>query len=78
MEMPNPKFAPLPQWCAISGMSRTGSYNALGRGDLKAIKVGSRTLIDVDAGLAWLRSLPPARIRAPNAERRLLGCECGQ
>jgi hypothetical protein len=67
MEMPNPKFAPLPQWCAISGMSRTGSYNALGRGDLKAIKVGSRTLIDVDAGLAWLRSLPPARIRAPNA-----------
>jgi hypothetical protein len=67
MEMPNPKFAPLPQWCAISGMSRTGSYNALGRGDLKAIKVGSRTLIDVDAGLAWLRSLPPARVRAPNA-----------
>jgi hypothetical protein len=67
MEMPNPKFAPLPQWCALSGMSRTASYNALGRGDLKAIKVGTRTLIDVDAGLAWLRSLPAAQIRAPRA-----------
>jgi hypothetical protein len=67
MEIPNPKFAPLPQWCAISGMSRTASYNALGRGDLKAIKVGARTLVDVDAGLAWLRSLPAAQIRAPKA-----------
>jgi hypothetical protein len=67
MEMPNPKFAPLAQWCMISGMSRTATYNALGRGDLKAIKVGSRTLLDVEAGLAWLRSLPSAQIRAPRA-----------
>ena len=67
MNPPTPKFAPFPQWCALSGMSRTASYNALGRGDLKAIKVGTRTLIDVDAGLDWLRSLPPAQIRAPRA-----------
>lgn len=67
MDTPTPKFAPLPQWCALSGMSRTATYNALGRGDLKAIKVGSRTLLDVEAGLAWLRSLPPAQIRAPKA-----------
>jgi hypothetical protein len=65
--MDAPKFAPLPRWCSISGMSRTASYNALGRGDLKAIKCGNRTLIDVDAGLAWLRSLPPAQVRAPRA-----------
>jgi hypothetical protein len=67
MNVPSPKFAPLPQWCVISGMSRTATYNALGRGDLKAIKVGSRTLVDVEAGLAWLRSLPAAQIRAPRA-----------
>jgi hypothetical protein len=65
MDIPTPKFAPLPQWCAISGMSRTATYNALGRGDLKAIKIGSRTLLDVDTGLAWLRSLPAAQVRAP-------------
>jgi hypothetical protein len=67
MNMPTPKFAPLPHWCALSGMSRTATYNALGRGDLRAIKIGTRTLLDVDAGLAWLRSLPPAQIRAPKA-----------
>jgi hypothetical protein len=67
MNVHTPKFAPLPQWCALSGMSRTATYNALGRGDLKAIKIGTRTLLDVDAGLAWLRSLPAAQIRAPKA-----------
>lgn len=67
MNAPNPKFAPIPQWCAISGMSRTATYNALGRADLKAIKIGSRTLLDVDAGLAWLRSLPAAQVRPPKA-----------
>jgi hypothetical protein len=65
MNVSTPKFAPLPAWCALSGMSRTASYNALGRGDLKAIKVGARTLVDVDAGLAWLHSQPAAQIRAP-------------
>ena len=67
MNAANPKFAPIPRWCAISGMSRTATYNALGRGDLKAVKVGSRTLLDVEAGLSWLQSLPPAQIRAPKA-----------
>ena len=55
-----PKFAPLRHWCEISGMTRTSTYWALARGDLRAIKQpgGRRTLIDVDHGLAWLRSQP--------------------
>lgn len=60
-----PKFAQLPTWLALSGMNRSATYLALGRGDLKAVKAGKTLLIDVEAGLAWLRSLPPARIRAP-------------
>ena len=67
MNVNNPKFAPVQQWCAMSGMSRTSTYNALGRGDLKAIKVGTRTLLDVEAGLAWLRAQPAAQIRSSNA-----------
>lgn len=67
MNLPEPKFAPVPQWCVISGMSRTASYNALGCGHLKAIKVGARTLVDVEAGLKWLRSQPAAQIRPPKA-----------
>jgi hypothetical protein len=35
---------------------------ALGRGDLKATKYGTRTPIDVEAGLAWLASMPQACI----------------
>jgi hypothetical protein len=49
----------------LSGMKRTSCYNAIARGDLKAIKLGKRTLIDVEAGLAWLRSLPAPQIRGP-------------
>ncbi len=59
-----PKYAPLPHWCVLSGMTRTATYIALSKGDLRAIKQpgGRRTLIDVDHGLAWLRSQPLAEI----------------
>jgi hypothetical protein len=45
-------------------MGRSVVYEALARGDLRAVKCGARTLIDVDHGLAWLRSLPPAKATA--------------
>jgi hypothetical protein len=66
MSNPSPKFATIENWGTISGMSRRVIYEKLGTGELKAIKAGTRTLIDVDAGLIWLRSLPPAKIRAPS------------
>jgi hypothetical protein len=46
-------------------MSRTGTYNALAQGWLRAIKQGAKTLIDVDHGLEWLRSQPEATFRPP-------------
>lgn len=55
-----PVYGTLPTWCRLSGMGRTATYIALSEGRLKAIKLGSRTLIDVHDGLAWLRTLPPA------------------
>jgi hypothetical protein len=61
--MSEPKYAPIPGWCAISGMSRTATYDALVHGHLKAIKAGRRTLIAVEPGLAWLQSLPQATFR---------------
>ena len=64
-----PKYAPLTTWLALSGMTRTATYAALGSGDLHAIKQpgGRRTLIDVEHGLAWLRSQPPVMLRAAKA-----------
>ena len=60
-----PKFATIDGWCPLSGMGRRVVYDEIGLGNIKAIKVGARTLIDVGAGLAWLRSRPAANIRAP-------------
>jgi hypothetical protein len=53
---------------SISGMGRTATYEWLGRGALHSIKLGTRVLIDVEAGLAWLATLPPAQIAAPKAK----------
>jgi hypothetical protein len=50
-------------------MSRSSTYEALGRADLKAIKLGVRTLIDVEHGLAWLASMPAAEITTGRRRR---------
>lgn len=43
-------------------MRRSSTYDAIARGDLAAIKLGTRTLIDVEAGLTWLATMPRAQI----------------
>jgi hypothetical protein len=50
-------------------MSRSTTYEALGRGELRAIKLGVRTLIDVEHGLAWLGSMPVAQISTGRSRR---------
>jgi predicted DNA-binding transcriptional regulator AlpA len=57
-----PKFVTIPGWTLLTGQSRTSIYASLAKkNELRAIKLGKRTLIDVDHGLAWLRSLPQAK-----------------
>ena len=58
----SPKYATISTWRELTGQSRTSTYEALADGKLRAIKLGKRTLIDVEHGLAWLRSLPAAQI----------------
>jgi hypothetical protein len=69
--VPSPRFCTIATGSAISGMGRRATYDALGRGDLRAVKVGTRTLIDCESGLAWLGSLQPAKIRPPRRQRPL-------
>lgn len=64
-----PKFGTIDTWIALSGMGRRSTYDELGRGNLKAVKAGSRTLINIEAGLQWISSLPAARIRAPKSRK---------
>ena len=63
------KFGTIDTWIALSGMGRRATYDALGRGDLRAVKVGTRTLINIEKGLAWLESLPLAQIRPQKARK---------
>jgi excisionase family DNA binding protein len=60
-----PKYCSITQLCALTGMGRRTVYDLLGSGDLRAIKLGAKTLVDVEYSLAYLRSRPPAAIRPP-------------
>ena len=66
---PQPVFASIERWCAISGMGKTTTYQLLAADKLRAIKLGRRVLVDVEHGLRFLRSLPSADIRLPNSRR---------
>ena len=65
-----PVYATISIWSQLTGMGRSTTYEALGRGDLRAIKLGTRTLIDVPHGLTWLAGLPAASVRLHGASRR--------
>jgi hypothetical protein len=65
-----PAFATIAVWTLLSGLSRRTTYNLLGLGLLHSHKRGNTTLIDVDHGLNYLRSLPPAKIKAPKPTRQ--------
>ncbi|MDB5583368.1 MAG: DNA-binding protein [Bradyrhizobium sp.] len=41
-----------------SRVGRTKIYELIARGDIKAIKIGRRTLIRADSARAWLDGLP--------------------
>ncbi len=57
----SPKFVTIAGWTLLTGQSRTSIYDSLQKNQLRAIKLGKRTLIDVDHGIAWLKSLPEAK-----------------
>jgi hypothetical protein len=66
-ETATPVFVTIPSWCQLVGMSRSATYQALARGDLRAKKIGARTLINFASGLAWINGLPDATIRPAKA-----------
>lgn len=65
-----PKYAPLPAWGILSGIGRSKTYEMLGEGTLRAIKVGGRLLIDVEHGLSVLAAMPQAEIHVASRAKR--------
>jgi hypothetical protein len=70
-EVDRPKYMSISDWTHFAGMGTTSIYAALASGDLKAIKVGRKTLIDVEHGLAWLSERPAWTPTGPVSRRRV-------
>ena len=49
-------------FCEWSGVGRSKTYQEIGAGRLRAVKVGKRTLITGPAALRWRDNLEPAVI----------------
>ena len=55
--------APIRQACAISGLSRSGIYRAAAAGQIRLIKNGRSSLVDMASVREYLAGLPRADIR---------------
>jgi hypothetical protein len=62
-----PAYAPIPEACDLSGMSRSAIYRAAGAGQIVMRKLGRSALVDMASLKGFLDSLPAARIAAPAA-----------
>jgi len=56
---------------AVSGLSRSAIYREAGVGNIKLLKLGRTTLVEMKSVRAFLAGLPAARIRAPRHAHRL-------
>ena len=58
---PPPIYATVQNFCTMTGISRSTLYEALRDGKVMARKIGTRTLISVKSGLAWIEQQPAYR-----------------
>jgi hypothetical protein len=56
-----------------SGVGRSSTYEAIARGDLRARKIGGRTLILIEDLVAWLQGTP-----IPPKKAKVDGTEAGE
>jgi excisionase family DNA binding protein len=62
-----PRYAPIPKACEILGFRRSKLYQLAGEGSIRVVKVGGRSLVDMEAALAFMARLPNASI-APSSK----------
>ena len=55
-ELPKVAYS-IPQFCEITTLGRSLTYEEIGKGNLRVVKVGRRTLIPASEVERWLRRL---------------------
>jgi hypothetical protein len=60
-----PEYGRIPEACRRYGLSRSRLYLLAGEGEVRFIKVGTATLVDLNSMRSYLASRPPASIRPP-------------
>jgi hypothetical protein len=63
--MASPKFQTIKQFRAERGVGHTLTYQLIGTGKIKAVKLGAKTLIDVESADAFFLSLPVWTAKGP-------------
>jgi hypothetical protein len=58
-----PRYVRAREWERLTGLGPRTTQDLVGKGELKAIKVGKAMLIDYRYGLEWLGNRPSAQIR---------------
>lgn len=53
-----PVYVTVKKWTQLSGLSRSKTYQLLASGEVLAIRVDARTLIDFKQATEWLASRP--------------------
>jgi hypothetical protein len=67
---PVPRFVSIDHWVAVTSVKRTTTFALIAKGILRAHKLGARTLIDLDHGLAMIAALPAPVITTGLSRRK--------
>jgi len=74
----SPLFVTIQVWSALAGMRRRTIFDHIAKGNIVAHKVGGRTLINVAASAAWIRSQPAPQVRLSPRPGKPRGSSSGE
>lgn len=59
----------IPEAARLCGLSRSGLYERLADGSIRAVKAGRKTLVDVASLKSFVASLPTAQFKQANVAK---------
>jgi len=63
-----PEYGRIPEACRRYGLSRSRLYLLAGEGQVRFVKVGNATLVDLGSVRDYLAACPSAQVRVPKSD----------